>query len=163
MRRVLTAVVAAVAGSVFGGGVAVAGPQGGGVWGVAPEADLAYHGAAVMGGGRMEVRFAPRNHGPSGVADSAVRLRWSVPLAAGTQGLPGGCVRVGVAEVVCRTGALAADAPGERIEVGVRLRGRPEEVVLEVETAWSGGTVDRNRENDRQRVLVLDTGDVYYF
>ncbi|WP_308341320.1 hypothetical protein [Streptomyces acidiscabies] len=70
---------------------------------------------------------------------------------------------MGTAEVVCRTGALAADAAGERIEVGVRLRGRPEEVVLEVETVWSGGTVDRNRENDRQRVLVLDTGDVYYF
>ncbi|QNP75806.1 hypothetical protein IAG44_16905 [Streptomyces roseirectus] len=128
-----------------------------------PEADLSYHGAAVMADGRMEVRVAPRNHGPSRVADSAVRLRWSVPLAAGAQGLPSGCVRVGVAEVVCRTGALAADASGERIEVGVRLRGRPQEVVLEVETAWSGGTVDRNRGNDRQRVLVLETGDAYYF
>jgi hypothetical protein len=28
---------------------------------------------------------------------------------------------------------------------------------------WGGGAVDRNRENDRQRVLVLDTGDAYYF
>jgi hypothetical protein len=28
---------------------------------------------------------------------------------------------------------------------------------------WRGGTVDRNRENDRRRVLVLDTGDPYYF
>ena len=161
MGRFLLAAVVAVTGLVLGGGGAVAGPREG--WGVVPEADLSYHGAAVMEGGRMEVGIVPRNHGPSGVPDSAVRLRWSVPLATGVQRLPGGCVRVGAAEVACRTGALAADSSGERIEVGVRLRGRPEEVVLEVETAWSGGTVDRNRGNDRQRVLVLETGDVYYF
>jgi hypothetical protein len=45
----------------------------------------------------------------------------------------------------------------------VRLRGTPSEVLLEIDTVWNGGTVDRNRENDRQRVLVLDSGDQYYF
>ncbi|MBW8801049.1 MAG: hypothetical protein JF597_48135 [Streptomyces sp.] len=34
---------------------------------------------------------------------------------------------------------------------------------MEIDTVWKGGTVDRNRENDRQRVLVLDSGDEYYF
>lgn len=65
--------------------------------------------------------------------------------------------------MVCRTGPLAADTVGERIEVGVRLRGRPAEATLEVDTVWAGGAVDRNRSNDRQQVLVLDTGDAYYF
>jgi hypothetical protein len=36
-------------------------------------------------------------------------------------------------------------------------------VGLELDTVWGGGAVDRNRDNDRQRVLVLDTGDTYYF
>jgi hypothetical protein len=52
---------------------------------------------------------------------------------------------------------------GERVELRVRLRGVPSEVLLEIDTVWNGGTVDRNRENDRQRVLVLDSGDEYYF
>jgi hypothetical protein len=36
-------------------------------------------------------------------------------------------------------------------------------VRVEIDTAWSGGVVDRNRRNDRERVLVLATGDEYYF
>jgi hypothetical protein len=52
---------------------------------------------------------------------------------------------------------------GERIGLRVRLRGAPEGVLLQFDTVWSGGTVDRNRQNDRQRVLVLATGDDYYF
>jgi hypothetical protein len=55
------------------------------------------------------------------------------------------------------------DAPGERLRVPVRLKERPSEVTLEVDTAWSGGAVDRDRTNDRLKVLVLDTGDAYAF
>lgn len=131
--------------------------------GEAPEADLSYHGSAVMEGGRVDVRLTPRNHGPGDVPDSTVRLRWSVPLAAWGQRLPAGCARTGRQEVVCRTGALAADGPGEQIALRVRLLGRPAEVTMEVDTVWGGGAVDRNRSNDRQRVLVLDTGDAYAF
>jgi hypothetical protein len=65
--------------------------------------------------------------------------------------------------VVCRTGALAADGVGQRIGLRLRLQGMPSEALLEIGTVWSGGVVDRNRGNDRQRVLVLDTGDAYYF
>ncbi|WP_405991637.1 hypothetical protein [Streptomyces sp. NBC_00986] len=127
-----------------------------------PEADLAYHGSATMTGGRVDVRFTPRNHGPSAVPDATVRLRWSKPLA-DAQTLPEGCARSGERVVVCRTGALAADAVGERIEVRVRLRDASSEVLLELDTVWGGGAVDGNRANDQQRVLVLDTGDTYYF
>jgi hypothetical protein len=52
---------------------------------------------------------------------------------------------------------------GERVETRVRSRGVPSEVLLEIDTVWSGGTVDGNREDDRQRVLVLDSGDEYHF
>ncbi|MEV0639545.1 hypothetical protein AB0I77_32355 [Streptomyces sp. NPDC050619] len=127
-----------------------------------PEADLAYHGSAAMAAGRVDVRFTPRNHGPSQVPDATVRLRWSEPLA-DRQVLPDGCARSGERVVLCRVGALAADGLGERIELRVRLRGTPSEALLEIDTVWSGGAVDRNRGNDRQRVLVLDTGDEYYF
>ncbi|MFG2573054.1 hypothetical protein [Streptomyces sp. NPDC048481] len=127
------------------------------------EADLAYHGSAVLAGGRVDVLLTPRNHGPGDVPDSTVRLRWSAPLAAGAQRLAAGCARTGRQEVVCRTGALAADSPGERIALGVRLRGRPAEVTMDVDTVWGGGAVDRNRSNDRRQVLVLDTGDAYAF
>jgi hypothetical protein len=47
--------------------------------------------------------------------------------------------------------------------LGVWLRDRPAEVTLEVDTVWADGSVDRNRANDRQQVLVLDTGDAYHF
>ncbi|MBM4821291.1 MULTISPECIES: hypothetical protein [Streptomyces] len=143
------------------GGLAAAPPAGAGSQ-RPPEADLAYHGWAAMTGGRMEVTLTPGNHGPSPVPEAAVRLRWSEPLA-GRQSLPPGCVRTAERELVCRTGQLAADAVGERIAVAVRLADRPSEVRLLVDTVWGGGTVDRNRGNDRQQVLVLDTGDPYSF
>jgi len=127
-----------------------------------PEADLAYHGAAALAGGRLDVRFLPRNHGPSAVPEATVRLRWSAELE-DRQELPQGCARSGERVVLCRLGALAADGLGEQVRLGVRLRGAPAEVLMEFDTVWRGGTVDRNRENDRQRVLVLDTGDPYYF
>lgn len=91
---------------------------------VAPEADLAYHGHLSMTGGRVDLRMTPQNHGPSGVVEATVRLRWSVPLA-DEQGLPAGCARTEVRTVMCRTGALPADGWGETITMAVRLRGRP--------------------------------------
>ncbi|MFF7974627.1 hypothetical protein [Streptomyces sp. NPDC007905] len=127
-----------------------------------PEADVAFHGSAVMDGDRVEVRVTPSNDGPSAVPDASVLLRWSVPLA-GRQELPGGCVRTDERTVVCGTGALAADASGEQIRVPARLKAKPSEVTLEVDTAWNGGVADRNRMNDRLQVLVLDTGDAYAF
>jgi hypothetical protein len=152
--RVLAVCVAALV--AVGGTAPVAGAA------PRPEADLAYHGSAAMAAGRVDVRFTPRNHGPAAVPDATVRLRWSEPLA-NRQVLPDGCARSGVRVVLCRVGALAADGLGEPVELRVRLRGVPSEVLLEVDTVWSGGVVDRNRFNDRQRVLVLDTGDAYYF
>ncbi|MGW0332374.1 hypothetical protein ACWD0J_10970 [Streptomyces sp. NPDC003011] len=155
--RILAVCAAAMAAmAVVGGAVPVAGAEG------VPEADLAYHGSASMSGGRVDVRFTPRNHGPSAVPDATVRLRWSEPLA-DEQELSEGCARSGERVVVCRVGALAADEAGERIGLGVRLREAPSEVLLELDTVWSGGAVDGNRANDQQRVLVLDTGDAYYF
>jgi hypothetical protein len=133
-----------------------AGPAG------APEADLAYHGSAVLTGALVDVRFTPRNHGPSAVPGASVRLRWSVPLADRLD-LPAGCARTGDRALVCGTGPLAADGFGEQIRLGVTLRGRPAEVTLEIDTVWSGGAVDRNRANDQERVLVLATGDPYSF
>ncbi|TPQ20390.1 hypothetical protein [Streptomyces sporangiiformans] len=129
---------------------------------LAPEADLAYHGSVSMAGGQVAVRLVPQNHGPSDVPDATVRLRWSVPLA-DRQRLPLRCARSGVRTVLCRTGELPADWRGERIDVRVRLDGAPSEVTVEIDTVWSGGFVDGNRENDRRRVLALDTGDAYAF
>ncbi|MCT9077540.1 hypothetical protein [Streptomyces fulvoviolaceus] len=157
MRVHLVCVTVGVAALVAVGGTA---PVAGAVPG--PEADLAYHGSAAMVSGRVDVRFTPRNHGPAAVPDATVRLRWSEPLA-NRQVLPGGCARSGVRVVLCRVGALAADDVGEPVELLVRLRGVPSEVLLDIDTVWSGGAVDRNRHNDRQRVLVLDTGDAYFF
>ncbi|MEG3628875.1 hypothetical protein [Streptomyces poriticola] len=150
----LTTTVAGTAGSAAGAERAVPGG--------APEADLAYHGSATLDEGRVDVSFVPRNHGPSAVPDATVRLRWSVPPVA-QQELPDGCARSGTQVVLCRTGALAADGVGEPIELRVSLQDTPSEVVLELDTVWGGGAVDRNRENDQQRVLVLDTGDTYHF
>ncbi|MEU7424302.1 hypothetical protein [Streptomyces sp. NPDC040750] len=45
----------------------------------------------------------------------------------------------------------------------VRLRGRPSEVALEPDTAWSAGMLDEDRTNDRMKVLVLAPGDGYAF
>ncbi|MFJ9154637.1 hypothetical protein ACIRP7_42895 [Streptomyces sp. NPDC102270] len=152
--RVLAVWGAVVVALVAGGGTAVA--VGG------PEADLAYHGAASLSGGQVDVRFSPRNHGPAAVPDATVRLRWSEPLV-DAQALPKGCARSEERVVLCAVGALAADGVGERVDLRVRLRGVPSEVLLEIDTVWNGGTVDGNRENDRQRVLVLDSEDEYYF
>lgn len=133
---------------------------GGSAW--AGDADLEVHGSVVMRGDLAEVRVTPRDHGPDAVTGASVRLSWSAPLADG-QVLPDRCARTGDREVVCGTGPLAVDVPGEQLVVPVRLRERPAEVVLEVDMVWGGGAVDHDRANDRQRVLVLATGDPYAF
>ncbi|WAZ23305.1 hypothetical protein STRCI_004641 [Streptomyces cinnabarinus] len=156
MRSVRVLGAGVVAAVLVAGGASAAGAAQG------QEADLAYHGAAALVSGEVDLRFTPRNHGPSEVPDATVRLRWSEPLA-DRQDLPDGCARTGTKAVLCRVGALAADEVGERIALRVRLREAPTEVQLEIDTVWSGGAVDRNPLNDRQRVLILDTGDAYYF
>ncbi|MFI2203911.1 hypothetical protein ACH47Z_24645 [Streptomyces sp. NPDC020192] len=127
-----------------------------------PEADLAFHGTAQMAGDMVDVRLTPRNNGPAAVTDATVRLRWSVPLAVEQQ-LPARCAREDERTVVCSTGALAANAVGEQVEVPVRLSQKPSDVTLSVDTAWGGGAVDRDHTNDQVKVLVLDTGDAYAF
>ncbi|WP_369171459.1 hypothetical protein AB5J49_27590 [Streptomyces sp. R28] len=127
-----------------------------------PEAGLAYHGSAVLSGGQVHVRFTPHNHGPSALPASAVRLRWSEPLA-DRQALPEGCGRAGERMVMCRVGALDAVGAGKQVELRVGLRGAPSEVLLEFGTVRSGGAADGDQGTGRQRVLVLDTGDTYYF
>ncbi|WP_328495722.1 hypothetical protein OHS59_25545 [Streptomyces sp. NBC_00414] len=154
------AAVAATAATV--GVLAVAGPAVAASSAVAPEADLAFHGRLWMDGGRVELRMTPQNHGPFGVADATVRLRWSAPLA-DDQRLPAGCARSGARTVLCRTGVLPADGWGRTLTMTVRLKGEPPEVRLGIDTVWGGGAVDRNHRNDRQEVLVLDTGDSYVF
>ncbi|MFH0516444.1 hypothetical protein ACHBTE_04620 [Streptomyces sp. M41] len=138
------AVLAVVGGAAPGAGAADA-----------PAAGLAYHGSAVLSAGRVDVRFTPRNDGPKAVPDSTVRLRWSAPLAE-RQTLPKGCARADERTVTCPVGALAAGRTGQRIAVRVRLTGAPSEVLLEFATTPGGGA-------GTQRVLVLDTGDTYYF
>jgi hypothetical protein len=157
-KRVLR--VLAVWGAALAWAGAAAPPAGAAA--VGPEADLSYHGSVVMAAGRVDLRFTPRNHGPSAAPDVTVRVRWSEPLA-DRQALPSGCARSAPRAVLCRVGELAADGLGDQVGLRVRMRGAPSEAVLEIDTAWSGGAVDRNRQNDRQRVLVLDTGDTYYF
>ncbi|MCL7424096.1 hypothetical protein [Streptomyces sp. YS415] len=151
---------------VLGTGVAVVLLAAGGAAGAGAaegrEADLAYHGAASLASGQVDLRFTPHNHGPSAVPDATVRLRWSEPLA-DRQELPDGCARSGARAVLCRVGALEADEAGERIALRIQLSRAAPEVQLELDTVWSSGAVDRNPANDRQRVLILDTGDAYYF
>ncbi|MFD8812281.1 hypothetical protein ACFV23_12575 [Streptomyces sp. NPDC059627] len=154
MRRCGPAVVGVVAvGALVVGG-------GGTAW--AGNADLEVHGSAVLGGDLVEVRVTPSNHGPDSVSGASVRLTSSAALA-DTQQLPGGCARTGDREVVCDTGPLAVEVPGEQLVVPVRLREQSSEVRLAVDVAWGGGAVDQDRTNDRQQVLVLATGDPYAF
>ncbi|MEV3857509.1 hypothetical protein AB0J38_24660 [Streptomyces sp. NPDC050095] len=139
------------------------GPTGDPADGAVPEADLAQHGDITMSGGLVTVGFTPQNHGPSDVPDTTVRLTWSVPLADVQDELPDTCLRSGPRTVHCRTGALPAATYGTPLTVRVRLAAAPAEATVQIATAWSGGFADHNRQNDQHRVLVLDTGDTYYF
>ncbi|MEV6053128.1 hypothetical protein [Streptomyces sp. NPDC052107] len=156
VRKWTWGVTGALAGVVLGAGAAVAAPPAG------PEADLDFHGTAVMNGDRVEVKLTPHNGGPAALPDARVRLRWSLALAEEQQ-LPARCAREDERTVLCGTGALAANGVGEQLDVPVRLKEKPSEVTVEIDTAWGGGAADNDRTNDRMKVLVLDTGDAYAF
>ncbi|MGW9597105.1 hypothetical protein ACWHLZ_43345 [Streptomyces chartreusis] len=161
MRRMRVAAVCGAAVVTAVGGVAPAAGARGAVRGA--EAGLAYHGSAGIVGDRVDVRFTPHNQGAAAVPDSVVRIRWSQPLEEG-QLLPARCAPEGDRAVRCRVGPLGAHDTGERIGLRVRLREAPTEVLLEFDPVGSDGTVDESRAAaERQRVLVLDTGDTYYF
>ncbi|MGP4009519.1 hypothetical protein [Streptomyces sp. 4N124] len=152
--RVLAACGAAL--MMIGGAASLA------VAGSGPEADLAYHGAASLAAGRVDVRFTPRNHGASAVPDASVRLLWSEPLA-DRQTLPDGCARSEERAVLCRVGALAAKGVGKPVRLRVQLREAPSQVLLEIDAVADGGQGSGSGASEPQRVLVLDTGDEYYF
>ncbi|MEU3606498.1 hypothetical protein AB0E83_13750 [Streptomyces sp. NPDC035033] len=163
-KGVLGAALAALV--VLGAGTAAgaAGGAAGDVVGeaVGGEADLAHHGHVSLWDGRVGVWLVTENRGPSDVADATVRLAFSVPMAGG-QELPPGCLWSSARVVSCRTGALAGGGAAGELALDLRAVGRPQELTVEVGTAWRAGGVDRNPLNDRHRVLVLATGDPYVF
>ncbi|NML54939.1 hypothetical protein HHL19_34520 [Streptomyces sp. R302] len=128
----------------------------------AGEADLAHHGHVSLWDGRVGVWLVTENHGPSDVADATVRLAFSAPMAGG-QELPPGCLWSSARVVSCRTGALSGGGAAGELALDLRAAGRPQELTVDVSTAWRAGGVDRNSFNDRHRVLVLATGDPYVF
>ncbi|MFK3730485.1 hypothetical protein ACI2LJ_09540 [Streptomyces sp. NPDC088090] len=130
--------------------------------GVAGEADLAHHGHVSLWDGRVGVWLVTENHGPSDVVDATVRLAFSTPMAGG-QELPPGCLWSSSRVVSCRTGALPGGGAAGELALDLRAVGRPQELTVDVSTAWRAGGADRNPVNDRHRVLVLATGDPYVF
>ncbi|GAA2454733.1 hypothetical protein GCM10010433_66400 [Streptomyces pulveraceus] len=128
-----------------------------------PEADVSHHGHVVLWDAGLAVRVRTENHGPSSLAGVTVRMRTSVALAE-RQELPQNCLQTDRWTVLCRTGALRADGAQERLlALELRLAGRPDEVVVWVDTLWNGGAADRNPENNDHEVLALATGDEYVF
>ncbi|MER8034650.1 hypothetical protein [Streptomyces hydrogenans] len=128
----------------------------------AAEADLAHHGHVSLWDGRVGVWLVTENHGPSDVVDATVRLAFSAPMAGG-QELPPGCLWSSSRVVSCRTGSLPDGGAAGELALDLRTAGRPQELTVDVSTAWRAGGVDRNSVNDRHRVLVLATGDPYVF
>ncbi|MFF9340840.1 hypothetical protein ACF1CG_14015 [Streptomyces sp. NPDC014773] len=129
---------------------------------VGAEADLAHHGHVSLWDGRVGVWLVTENHGPSDLVDATVRLDFSTPMAGG-QELPPGCLWSSSRVVSCRTGALPDGGAAGELALDLRAVGRPQELTVDVSTAWRAGGVDRNSVNDRHRVLVLATGDPYVF
>ncbi|MFD4375479.1 hypothetical protein [Streptomyces sp. NPDC058486] len=129
---------------------------------VGAEVDLAHHGHVSLWDGRVGVWLVSENHGPSDVADATVRLAFSAPMAGG-QELPPGCLWSSAQVVSCRTGALPGGGAAGELALDLKTLGRPQELTVDVSTAWRAGGVDRNSLNDRHRVLVLATGDPYVF
>ncbi|MFE0772056.1 hypothetical protein [Streptomyces sp. NPDC058861] len=146
--------VAAVVGA--GAGAGAAGPVDG------PEADLSHHGHVALWDGRLGVLLVSENHGPAALSRATVRLAFSVPMAGGYE-LPSACLWSSDRVVSCRTGELPADGGGRALALDLRTAGLPQELTVEVTTAWRDGSVDRNPANDRHHVLVLATGDPYVF
>ncbi|MFD8211190.1 hypothetical protein ACFV2S_32905 [Streptomyces sp. NPDC059695] len=110
----------------------------------------------------MGVWLVSENHGPSDVSQATVRLAFSVPMAGGPE-LPPACLWSSDRVVSCRTGALRAVGGAGELVLDLRTAAFPEEMTVEVTTAWRDGVADLNRGNDRHRVLVLATGDPYVF
>ncbi|MFD5189101.1 hypothetical protein ACFWMU_13310 [Streptomyces sp. NPDC058357] len=130
---------------------------------IVPEADVSHHGHVVLWDAGLAVRVRTENHGPASLAGVTVRVRTSVALAE-RQELPQNCLQTDRWTVLCRTGALRADGAQERLlAFELRLAGRPDEVVVWVDTLWNGGAADRNPENNDHEVLALATGDEYVF
>jgi hypothetical protein len=127
-----------------------------------PQAALIYHGYVTLADGRADVSLTPRNVGATPVAGASVRLHWSRALA-GNQELPKGCAVTDPSTVECGTGPLVVGGVGRGIRLRVGLAGTPSEVRLEIDTLWNSGGLDRTPGEDRQQVLVLDTGDTYTF
>lgn len=126
------------------------------------EADLAYHGHVSLWAGRVGVWVEPSNHGPAAVPDATVRLRFSAPLD-GIEQLPPGCLRGSPETVLCSTGEMRAAGAGRPIALDLRVAGSPAEVVVNINTSWSGGAGDRNPGNNTHRVLAPATGDKYAY
>lgn len=128
----------------------------------ASKADIAHHGHVAFWSDQLEIRLRTANRGPADVSASTVRLRFSEPLAVRQQ-LPPGCLWGGRAAVLCGTGALAKGGQTRRTALDLRLAGRPAEVVVRVDTVWSGGARDADTGNDTHTVLAPSTGDPYAF
>ncbi|WP_329622774.1 hypothetical protein OG357_22045 [Streptomyces sp. NBC_01255] len=153
MRKSVLGVVLAVSVVMGAGGSAGA---------VGAEADLAHHGHVSLWDGRVGVWLVSENHGPSDLSQATVRLAFSEPMSGG-QELPTACLWSSDRVVSCRTGELlAAGAVGE-LALDLRTAGLPDELTVEITTAWRDGAGDGNPANDRHRVLVLATGDPYVF
>ncbi|MFJ8847262.1 hypothetical protein ACIRFF_30685 [Streptomyces cyaneofuscatus] len=127
-----------------------------------PRADLSHHGYVSLWGDHIALRIRSENRGPSDVTASTVRLRFSAPLAA-RQELPYGCLRGGKATVLCETGGLRSAGGARQTALDLTLTGRPDEVVVRLDTVWSGGARDTDRKNDVHEVLAPATGDAYAF
>ncbi|MFD9609111.1 hypothetical protein ACFWWS_07060 [Streptomyces sp. NPDC059083] len=126
------------------------------------EADLSHHGHVSLWDGRVGVWLVSENHGPSDVSQATVRLAFSVPMAGGPE-LPPSCLWSSDRVVSCRTGALRAAGGAGELALDLRTAAFPEEMTVEVTTAWRNGAADPDPLNDRHRVLVLATGDPYVF
>ncbi|MGW5064686.1 hypothetical protein ACWEQJ_00955 [Streptomyces cyaneofuscatus] len=161
----LSAAVALAATTVLVAGAAAAPADGAhapGASAPAPRADLAHHGHVSLWGDHIAIRIRSENRGPSDVTASTVRLRFSAPLAAG-QELPYGCLRGGKATVLCETGGLRSAGGARQTALDLTLTDRPDEVVVRLDTVWSGGARDTDRTNDVHEVLAPATGDAYAF
>ena len=155
MRKALLGAALAAALTVgTGGGARAVGPG--------AEADLAHHGHVSLWDGRLGVWLVSENHGPSDLSQATVRLAFSEPMAGG-QELPTACLWSSDRVVSCRTGELRAAGGVGELALDLRTAGLPDEMTVEIGTAWRDGPADRNPRNDRHRVLVLATGDPYVF
>ncbi|MDG4857283.1 hypothetical protein P8605_03790 [Streptomyces sp. T-3] len=129
----------------------------------APEADVAFHGFTSMWEGDLGIWLTPENHGPGDVSDVTVRLRFSAGLATTQSHLPESCLRAGTRVVLCRTGELRAGGWGEELQLDLKLKGKPSEVTVQIDTLWNGGAGDDNPKNNQHKVTTLDSGDSYFF